>query len=240
MKKWKFITSIGLATFALAACSNEDEPKDHTTPPVEQPAETEQETPTEVETPNMTVETVQQYFAPDGSHLHYRGVGSEFAELDIQVRHIGEHYVALVESNGGSVVTTVYALEDGDLIRVLREMTEFEETETGEMGDYILPTVERLDASEERVVVYREDAKKGDTFTIDDATWTIIDPSMTLKTDTETYEDVIHMQVVNEELTSDYYYKVGIGLIKHHDVMETEDKDNPFIVDSELESIEQQ
>ncbi len=240
MKNWKFITSIGLATLALAACGNEEGSKNDSTPPIEQPAENEENKGAEVETPSMTVETVQQYFAPDGSHLHYRGIGSEFAELDVQVRHIGENYVALVESNGGSVVTTVYALEDGNLIRVLREMTEFEETETGEMGDYILPTVERLDASEERVVVYSEDAKKGDTFPIDDATWTVIDPSMTLKTDTETYEDVVHMQVVNEELTSDYYYKIGIGLIKHYDEMATEDEDDPFIVDSELENIEQQ
>ena len=89
--------------------SNEEEKSDdETTGDVE---EKQDDQTTENEKESEKELSMINFFLPNGSSAHYEGDGNEFAELTIEVTHIGDKFVVIDENNGGALIRKIYQVE---------------------------------------------------------------------------------------------------------------------------------
>lgn len=223
--KLKYIVLPLVSLSLLAACGATEEPTQKEAQ--QSQTETEEQASTHKEQQALQAET---FFAKDGAKLHYRGEGSEFATLDVEVKHLSPNFVALYTSNGGSYVESIYTVKDEKVILLNEQVLDTEEHPEW--------TKKQLEALTGEVIIDLQ-APTGTTFTFNDNTFRLTEKEITLET---AYGKIENVYVLFNDEKEDFrtwlYYSPGIGLVKHHDEMDVEDSDEPFTVISELESIQ--
>ncbi len=229
MKKISKYVFLLITVFVLVACSanndgtnnEEQEP----TPPVENDengnAPNEEKPNDQVDLENIDL---SNFFLPDETIAHYEGVGNEFSELNIEVHHIGEHFVVVDEDNGGVTIRKIYQV-DNDEIVVLSE-TPIDLIEE-------LPNEEGLSKLETQEVYLKKPLEIGAEF----EDWTIVEVEGTVETPYRNFENVIVIESVDKDFTNRRYLVPEYGEVVRESIMETEDAED-FIVISSLKLIE--
>ena len=195
--------------------------------PTPTPTPTASESPTISPSPSPSASpsapVVTDYFPFNGNvKMTYEGTGIEYASFVSTVDFIGNNAIQLRTDNGGTVTVTVYALEDGALVKV------YAQGETYYQQDF---TAERT----VHEVVLPKLLTTGAEWTLDDGT-----PCIITKTDAEVTVPfgsfkALEVTKVYTDSTVREYYAVGFGLIKS----EFTAKDDPsFTVVSALSGYE--
>ncbi|PID25141.1 hypothetical protein [Sporosarcina sp. P7] len=174
---------------------------------------------------NLTDVALLDYFLPDGSSAHYKGVGNEFAELDITVARPAQDYVVIHENNGGSFVQKVYKL-NGDEIQVLQE----EHIEL----DAAVPTTEELESMKPIRTYLKGPIEVGTTF--DD--WKIVEMDASVETPYQQFEDAVVIEQVGKDFVNRIYLVKDFGEVKRESMMSMEGEEE-FVVTSSLETVTQ-
>lgn len=194
---------------------------------MEEAADTE--TPTkssseEVATPTESPLSLSYFFMPDNSVAHFRGEGNEYASYSLTTLYPHENYVTTYEDNDGTVMQRIYHIQD-DKISIIAENGEAYEPTTHSLAE--------LQAMQEIEVYFASPIEVGATFN----RWKITSTTETLKTDLQTFDDVIVIEKTNEDhsITRKYFAK-NFGEIKREFIMQ--EGDEQFIVTSVLESID--
>ncbi|WP_303965318.1 hypothetical protein [Sporosarcina ureae] len=174
---------------------------------------------------NLTDVSLMEYFLPDGSSAHYKGVGNEYAELDITVARPTQDYVVIHENNGGTFVQKVYKL-NGDEIQVLQE--EHIELDAG------VPPVEELESMEPIRTYLKGPIEVGTTF--DD--WKIVEMNASVETPYQQFEDAVVIEQAGEDFVNRIYIVKDFGEVKRESTMSIEGEEE-FVVTSSLETVTQ-
>ena len=152
MKKQTQFLYVLLATVLLiVACSATNEPYEPENPPREtlpneQPDDKENDDSiddnSDVDENQVESEDIDlaQFFLSDGSKMHYKGEGNEFAELDVEVHKSGDQYVVIDENNGGVLIRKIYRITDEQIIILSEDAinlsTPLPDEETIELHDF--------------------------------------------------------------------------------------------------------
>ncbi len=214
MKRIKILTSILLSVTLLAGCAAGGDRTDTTSPdttPVTSPATT------------PASPTLQDYFplTPDVLRV-YEGEGNEYAGYETWVDYVRNDSIQLRTSNGGTVMATVYILEDGAVKRV------FARPETYFRYDFI---GQRSDAEE---VLLKEPLEVGASWTTPEGysrSITSLNAAVTVP-----YGDYKALEVTTtyEDATEKSWYAPGVGLI----MTEYRAAEEDFTVTSRLKTLE--
>ncbi|ARF16005.1 hypothetical protein [Sporosarcina ureae] len=174
---------------------------------------------------NLTDVSLLDYFLPDGSTAHYKGVGNEFAELDITVARPAQDYVVIHENNGGAFVQKVYKV-NGDEIQVLQE--EHIELDAG------IPTTAELESMSPIRTYLKGPIEVGTTF--DD--WKIVEMNASVETPYQQFEDAVVIEQAGKDFVNRIYLVKDFGEVKRESVMSMEGEED-FVVTSSLETVTQ-
>ncbi|MFJ5769771.1 hypothetical protein [Psychrobacillus sp. NPDC093180] len=204
-----------IPTLFLVACG--DQKPANTETPTKKPLE-------EAVSPSESSLSLSHFFMPDNSVAHYKGEGNEYASYSLTTLYPFENYVTTYEDNGGTVVQRIYHVQD-DKISLIAENGEAYEPTTHSLAE--------LQAMQEIEVYFASPIKVGATFN----GWKITSTTEKLKTDLQTFDDVIVIEKTNEDysITRKYFAK-NFGEIKREFIMQ--EGDEQFIVTSVLESID--
>lgn len=219
--------SIGLllAAFLLSACATNDKeddfkPDQDQTPPVEN-SENEAETPKEEE---IEVADLRDFFLPDDSKAEYEGVGNEFAELKIEVHHIGDEFIVVDEDNGGVTIRKIYRIEEDQIATLSENPIDLNEP---------LPDAEELNKLEQKDTYLKTPLAVGEKF----GDWVVVETEGTVETPYDSFDNVLIIESVNDDFTNRRYLVPEYGEVVRESIMETEDEED-FIVISSLKTIE--
>lgn len=174
---------------------------------------------------NLTDVALLDYFLPDGSSAHYKGVGNEFAELDITVARPAQDYVVIHENNGGAFVQKVYKV-NGDEIQVLQE--EHIDLDAG------IPPTEELESMNPIRTYLKGPIEVGTTF--DD--WKIVEMNASVETPYQQFEDAVVIEQVGKDFVNRIYLVKDFGEVKRESTMSMEGEEE-FVVTSSLETVTQ-
>lgn len=174
---------------------------------------------------NLTDVSLLEYFLPDGSSAHYKGVGNEYAELDITVARPSQDYVVIHENNGGTFVQKVYKI-NGDEIQVLQE--EHIELDAG------VPTPEELKSMKPIRTYLKGPIEVGTTF--DD--WKIVEMNASVETPYQQFEDAVVIEQAGKDFVNRIYIVKDFGEVKRESTMSMEGEEE-FVVTSSLETVTQ-
>lgn len=234
MKKQIQFLYVLLATMLLiVACSPTNEPYEpeeppRETPPNEQPGDKENDNPiddnSDVDQGESKDINLAQFFLSDGSKMHYKGEGNEFAELDVEIHKIGDQYVVIDENNGGVLIRKIYRITDEQILILSEDAINLSTP---------LPDEETLEGLNGEEVYLENPLKVGTTFN----GWKIIEIDATVKTPYQTFEGAIVLEMVDAGFTNYKYLVPEYGEVLRKSIMDTEDGTD-FIVTSALESIE--
>lgn len=218
-----------LTALLLIACSSTDnetdeqQPEQDDTPPIEANGHNEDTSSTDEEN-GVNVIELGDFFLPDGTTAYYEGVGNEFAELIIDVHRIGDQFVVVDEDNGGVTIRKVFRIEE-DAITVLT-------TNPIDLNE-ALPEEDDLVALEATDIYLQTPLEVGEQF----GNWTIIETNGTIETPYGSFNNVLIIESIEEDLINRRYLVQEYGEIVRESIMETEEEED-FIVISSLQSIE--
>lgn len=217
-----------LTTFVLIACSNttNDDPElpEQETPPTTENGESSPPPEDETEEEVNDVSLID-FFLPDGAKAHYKGTGNEFAELNIEVHHIGENFIVIDEDNGGVTIRKVYQVEEDQILVLSQEPVDLN-TE--------LPSEDELMDLDEEEIYLQKPLEVGTEF----EDWTIIEDDGNVETPYENFEHVLIMESVGEDFINRRYLVPEYGEVLRESIMELEEEEEDFTVISALDSIE--
>ena len=202
---------IGLLIVACAPNKVTPPVIDDNPPPVD--VETEQEEPT----------SMLDFFPSEDVTIHYKGEGNEFAELDVEIRHIDDQYVVRRENNGGSYIQTVYKINEKNIEIIHEKHIDFEEA---------YPTADDLKELPALGIYLQQPFAEGATFD----NWTIIDLDAVVETPYQTFDKAIIIEMHEDDFIDRKYFVRTIGEVKRESIMMTEGEED-FIVTSTLQSI---
>lgn len=204
-----------IPTLFLIACGAEE-------PNVIEPTTS---SPTEnTQTPAETNVSLSDYFMPNNSIAQFKGEGNEFASYTLTTKHLYDNYIATYEDNGGTVMERIYHIQP-DKISLIAE--------NGEAYEASAPALSELESMQELEVYLATPLEEGMEFN----GWKIISTNESVKTDVQTFENVIMLERIDEQgATSRKYFVQNFGEIKREFIMQ--EGDEPFIVTSTLEKIQ--
>ncbi len=162
-------------------------------------------------------------FLPNGSSAHYEGDGNEFAELKIEVTHIGDKFVVIDENNGGALIRKIYQVENEKIETLFEDAID---------NDEPLPSKEAIGKLTAKEIYLQKPFEVGTKFN----DWTIVETDATIDTPYQKFENVIVIEMKEKDFTNRKYFAENYGEIKRESVMITEDEED-FVVTSTLESV---
>lgn len=204
----KFVFLIILLSF-LAACSsnNADTNKFET-------ASDNVVTPNHSEEQPKNDADLTTYFMKNNSTAEFKGEGNEYASYTLKTHHLYENYIATYEDNGGTVLERIYRISD-EHISIIAKNEEAYEVKT--------PSLEELDAMPELEVYLATPLEVGTKFN----GWNIISITETVKTDTQTFTDVIVIEKVDEQQTTQRkYFSKDFGEIKREFIIKMDGEES--------------
>lgn len=211
MKKYLLMI---IPTLFLIACNAEEQSvsEPSTSPPTDNTT-----------SPAETKMSLSDYFMPNDSIAQFTGEGNEFATYTLTTKHLYDNYVATYEDNGGTVVERIYHIQPDKLSLI---------AENGEAYNPKVPTLTELEGMQELEVYLTAPLKVSTEFN----GWKVISTNETLKTDFQTFEDVIMIEKTDEQgAISRKYFAKNFGEIKREFTMH--EKDEAFTVTSTLEKV---
>jgi hypothetical protein len=173
--------------------------------------------------PSAQVKHVGDYFqVKPNVHITYKGTGNEYAAFETWVDYIGNGAVQVRTDNGGTVIASVYVIEDGALKRVFwHEDVYYWYDLTAERGKNEIVLMEPIAVG----TSWQGFNNKTMTITALDADVTVPYGSFKALEVTTEYEGAVEKE----------YYVEGLGLVKSE--MTFNDTSDP--VTSELENFEE-
>ncbi len=170
-----------------------------------------------------------KFFMPDDSTAYFLGEGNEYAAYTVHTKWLSDHYVALVEDNGGAAKLKIYrVMDENDKIdKVYDEIIE------GLPNEVQYPSVEKLN-SLPLIETYLNGPLNVGTVI---GNWKITQVGTTLDTPYQTFDHVFVLEETTEDFINRKYFVEGFGEVKRESIMHIEGEED-FIVTSTLEKIE--
>lgn len=170
------------------------------------------------------IESMREYFPPDGSKLFFKGEGNEFAEYHIEVAQPHKNYFVIFEDNGGTIIRKIFRIEkdridiiDSNIIGIVEKN---------------FPSLKEMDSMKSSSIYLQKPFTLGSVF----ENWTVVETDLTIETPYQTYDNVFVIEEKVENAVNRKYFATGIGEIKREAVMETGDG-KTVTVTSTLESL---
>lgn len=236
MQKMKIFLIVAIAAIMVMACtpqknenasndnSSNDNP-DEETNEEDINKEIDHESGVEEDDEDSSVDgSMLDYLLPEGSKAHFKGEGNEFAELDVEVIVANDTYAIVDVDNGGSLVRTIYSIQQDRIDIVSNDVIDYDEA---------IPTLKEVNEMKPIEVYLERPFKKGNTF----GDWTIIDIEATVETPYKTFKNAVVIEMADKDFVNRKSFVKGYGEVKYETIMDTED-DVEFIVTSLLESVE--
>jgi len=221
------LTFVALFILVLTGCSNNKPASDPVAPdestefPIEDIIEV-----TDDPTDGLIESEIpmREFFLATGAKAHYKGVGNEFAELDIEVIQPYENYVIVYENNGGASLQKIYKIGTNSIEILAEDMIDF---------NPLVPTLVQLEKMKPIGVYLQQPFTVGTKFD----EWTIVEIDATVETPYKTFHNAIVIEMTKDDFINRKYFVQGSGEVKREAIMMTEDEED-FIVTSTLESVE--
>lgn len=205
-----------IPTLFLIACSAEEQSVNE--PTTSTPTEN-----TSTSAPAETNISLSDYFMPNNSVAQFKGEGNEFASYKLTTKYLYDNYVATYEDNGGTVVERIYYIQPDKISLIANN---------GEAYDAKEPSLAELESMQALEVYLAAPLAVDKEFD----GWKIISTTETLKTDFQTFEDVLVIEKADEQnAISRKYFVKHFGEIKREFMMNEDDE--PFKVTSTLEKV---
>jgi len=235
MKKYIKWFSILVLSFVISGCgffSNDDGDLNGNEEPVEQPAESPDETDNgeETDTPGQPEEDeVNQEVTAWIPRLEnvvysYEGIGSEYASFTWNPQFNKEDYYQIAANNGGTVLVKIYEFTDDQIARIFRSPETYFRDNFSEIGTF----PENLDTE----VILKAPIEVGTTWANDTTEYEITAVNHEVEVPAGTY-NTIEVTMTADNSTVKRYYAEDIGLVS--EVSETADG---HVVESHLETAE--
>ena len=168
--------------------------------------------------------SMRDYFPPDGSKVHFKGEGNEFAEFSMQVTQPHKDYFVIYEKNEGTIVRRIYKVNT-DRIYIL-------DTKIAGVTEGTFPSLRELDQMEPSGIYLQQPFTEGTEFD----GWTIVQTGLTVETPYQLFENVFFIERKVEDAVERKYFASGFGEIKRESVMRT-GKDEIYTITSTLEAL---
>ena len=170
-----------------------------------------------------TDNSMSDFFLPDGLRAHFLGEGNEYAEMDIEVTRLFNHYVVMHVSTTGAVSRQIYKLESDKILTL--EQKEFD-------GNSILPTLDEVQVMDPIGIYLQKPFTEGATFD----GWVITETEATVETPYKRFNNALVLERNTDGFVSRRYFVQEIGVVKTEFFQESEGEESA--VTSTLESIE--
>ncbi|WJY28253.1 hypothetical protein [Sporosarcina trichiuri] len=168
---------------------------------------------------------MMDYFLPDGSKVHYKGLGNEYAEIDMQVFHPYEDIVMTYEDNGGSLIRKLFKVEEDKIIKLDEEHVDTESN---------APSIAEIKQMERQGIYLQKPFEKGASF----EHWTVVDTDASVDTPYQKFDHAIVIEEKGNDYVNRRYFVEGFGEVKRESVMKGEN-DEEFTITSIMESVKQ-
>ncbi len=129
--------------------------------------------------------SMMNFFLPNGSNAHFEGDGNEFAELRIEVTHIGDKFVVIDENNGGALIRKIYKVENKKIETLFEDAID---------NDDPLPTKETISNLTVKEIYLQQPFEVGTKFN----DWTIVETDGTIDTPYKKFENVIVIEMTRK------------------------------------------
>lgn len=175
-------------------------------------------------------EEITAYFPLlEGKHYEYQGEGIEYASFVRDILYIDSPFVQVHEDNGGTVVASVYKVEEEQVSLVKREAEYYSE-------ENLIPKLKEQEELKVEEVIIKNPLEEGTTWETNGKTKEIVEIDTELEVPAGKFYDVIKIKSETDEADNDmthyHYYAKNIGLIKQRSAGED------YEILSELESYE--
>ncbi|CAM3047417.1 lipoprotein [Filibacter tadaridae] len=168
---------------------------------------------------------MSDFFLEDGAKAHFKGIGNEFAELDVEVSRPFEDYIVIHENNGGSLIRYIYKIEPDAIRTIAKKTIDLEED---------FPSHEELDAMKPTGTYLKKPLEKGTTFD----NWKIVETDVTVETPYKKFDHAIVIESQDQDIITRKYFVEGFGEVKRESIMAVEGEKD-FTVISTLEAIDE-
>ncbi|WP_313890776.1 hypothetical protein [Psychrobacillus sp.] len=200
----------------LFACTNEQ--------PISNDAASNKDEPTVSEgLPLEKANDLRQFFMADQASANFIGEGNEYASYTLKTVHLSDNYVVTYENNGGTVLQRIYKITD-EKVSILAENEEAYDEKT--------PTLEELNTMQEKKIYLVAPLTVGSEF----GGWKVTSTTETIKTNVQTFTDVIVIEKIDEQNTIvRKYFAKDFGEIKREFIMNIEGEET--IISSTIDQI---
>ena len=138
------------------------------------------------------------------SYWRYQGIGMEYAAFNREVLFTRDSYAQVREENGGTVSTSIYLLEDGQVKRIYFE------------GETYFPQnlLTNLPAANDETVLLKAPLKVGNSWDNKEGHRRILATNTRVSTPSGIFTDCLQVEIKHDTSTTYEYYKKGVGLVK--------------------------